>query len=73
MSKKVEINYGLSCGRNWIEIDGKMIYQADGADLYMKDEDVAKLIKVLCDPDWKVHVFDENYNIMEWEPKNENT
>jgi hypothetical protein len=69
MSKKVEIDYGLSCGRNWITIDGKELSQTGGADIYMRDEDVAKLIKVLCDPDWKAYELDVNHNLVEWEPK----
>jgi hypothetical protein len=67
MKKKVEIDYGFSCGRNWITIDGKELSQTGGAAIYMKDEDVAKIIKTVCDPDWKVYVFDENRNLVEWE------
>ena len=65
--KKVEIDYGLSCGRNWITINGVDIYQAGGADIYMKDEDVAKLIKKICDPEWMVHVLDDDNNLVEWD------
>lgn len=39
------IDYGCSCGRWWIEIDGKTIAQTSGDDLFLRDEDV----KRICD------------------------
>ena len=65
--KNVKMDYGLSCGRNWVTINGKEISQTGGADIYMKDEDVAKIIKTVCDPEWEVYVLDENNNLVEWD------
>ena len=42
-----KIKWGLSCGRNWIEIDGKVICQTQGDDVYLRDEDVSEIIKVV--------------------------
>ncbi len=63
---KAKIEYGLSCGRNWITINGVEISQTSGAPIYMKDEDVAKIIKKVCDPEWEVYVVDEYHNLVEW-------
>lgn len=37
-----KIDYGFSCGRHWIEIDGKVIAQSEN-DILMCDEDVHRL------------------------------
>jgi hypothetical protein len=42
-----QIEYGFACGRHWIEIDGKVIAQTLGDDIWMRDEDVAKMQKIL--------------------------
>ena len=39
----VSIDYGFSCGRHWVEIDGKMIAQTPGNDFWMRDEDIRRL------------------------------
>ena len=36
-------DYGCSCGRHWISIDGKTIAQTSGDDVWLRDEDVHKL------------------------------
>ena len=43
----VKIDYGFSCGRHWIKIDGKMIAQTPGDDVWMKDEDVCDLARAI--------------------------
>lgn len=54
MSKKVEIDCGFSCGRHWISINGKVIAQTDGDDVWMKDEDVCDLARAIVPGcDWK--------------------
>jgi hypothetical protein len=40
-----KIDYGFSCGRHWIEIDGKVVAQTPGDDVWLRDEDVAALVK----------------------------
>lgn len=45
--RKVFIDYGFSCGRAWVEIDGKVIAQTTGDDFYMRNEDVQRLQEVL--------------------------
>ena len=45
--RKVKIDYGFATGRHWLEIDGLLIYQGNGADVIMDDEDVVRLIEAL--------------------------
>lgn len=42
-----EIDYGFSCGRHWISIDGKVIAQTEGDDIYLKDEDIRKIGQII--------------------------
>lgn len=41
---KHNIDYGFATGRHWMSIDGKMIYQGPGADVWMRDEDIHRLV-----------------------------
>jgi hypothetical protein len=56
----VSIDYGFSCGRYWVEIDGKVIAQTPGDDLWMKDNDV-RLLAMAVAPGcvWKAQEGDE--------------
>lgn len=48
-----KINYGFACGRHWLEIDGKIIAQTDGDDVYMRDADVCDLVRgTIGAPEW---------------------
>lgn len=38
-----KITYGFACGRHWMEINGKVVAQTAGDDVYLRDEDVRKL------------------------------
>lgn len=38
-----KIEYGFSCGRHWVSIDGQVIAQTPGDDVWLRDEDVCKL------------------------------
>jgi hypothetical protein len=42
-----KIDYGFSCGRHWISINGKVIAQTPGDYLWLKDEDISKVIDLL--------------------------
>jgi hypothetical protein len=44
-----KIDYGYACGRHWIEIDGKVIAQTSGDDVWLRDEDVHRLGYVVLD------------------------
>jgi predicted amidohydrolase len=44
------IDYGFSCGRHWVEIDGKVICQTEGDDLYLADADVAAIARLIFGP-----------------------
>ena len=44
-----KIDYGYSCGRHWIEIDGKVIAQTPFDDVWLRDEDVHRLGYVVLD------------------------
>jgi hypothetical protein len=39
----LKVDYGFSCGRHWIEIDGNVIAQSSGDDVWMRDEDIHRL------------------------------
>lgn len=39
-----KIDYGFSCGRHWMEIDGKIVAQTAGDDVWLRDEDVHALV-----------------------------
>jgi len=43
------IDYGFACGRHWIEIDGKIIAQTPGDDVWLRDEDVHRLGYAILD------------------------
>ena len=52
-----KIDYGFSCGRHWVTIDGKTVVQSDGADVYLPDEQIVKLVKgTIGAPEWKENV-----------------
>ena len=56
----VSIDYGFSCGRHWMEIDGKMIAQTHGDDFWMRDEDVRRMaIAVIPGCIWKPEEGDQ--------------
>jgi len=44
-----KIDYGFSCGRHWMSIDGKVVAQTSGDDVYLHDEDVHKLVYYTID------------------------
>jgi hypothetical protein len=44
---RVDIDYGFSCGRHWIKINGKVIAQTPGDDVWMRDEDVCDLARAI--------------------------
>jgi len=39
----IKADYGFSCGRHWISLDGKIIAQTPGDNIWMRDEDVHDL------------------------------
>ncbi len=43
------IDYGFSCGRHWMSIDGKVIAQTAGDHVYLRDEDVHRLVYTAID------------------------
>lgn len=54
MSTSVKIDYGFSCGRHWISINGKIIAQTPGDDVWMRDADVCDLARAIFpDCEWK--------------------
>lgn len=59
----VRIDYGFSCGRYWVEIDGKIIAQTAGDDLWMADGDVRRLAQGIWGDAcvWGADVDDEWY------------
>lgn len=44
-----KIDYGFSCGRHWIEIDGYTVAQFSGVDCWLRDEDVHRFGYVCLD------------------------
>lgn len=44
-----KIRYGFSCGRHWIEIDGKTMAQTPGDAIWLRDEDVQRIGYVAID------------------------
>lgn len=54
----VKVYHGAACGRHWVSIDGKMIYQASGADLWMPD-DFTQALAIVADPTckWELPLF----------------
>lgn len=42
-----KIDWGFYCGRHWVSIDGKIIAQTEGNDLWLRDEDIASIQKLL--------------------------
>lgn len=44
-----KIAYGVACDRHWMSIDGKVIAQSPGDDLWLKDEDIHALGYVTVD------------------------
>lgn len=58
----VRIDYGVACGRRWISVDDKKVYQGEGADLYMNDNQVRMLGHALFDDCvWRVEPGDEGF------------
>lgn len=47
MTTKVKIDHGFSCGRHWISINGVMIAQTQGNDVWMRDADVCDLARAI--------------------------
>lgn len=47
-----KIDYGFSCGRHWIEIDGKTIAQTPGDDVWLRNEDISELGRVVLGASW---------------------
>ena len=48
-----KIDYGLACGRHWMEIDGQVIAQTESDAVWLRDEDVVWLVKgTLGAPEW---------------------
>jgi hypothetical protein len=45
----LKCDYGFSCGRHWVEIDGKVIAQTSGDDVWLRDEDVHRLGYAIID------------------------
>jgi hypothetical protein len=45
----LKCDYGFSCGRHWVEIDGRTVAQTSGDDCWMRDEDVHRLGYVCMD------------------------
>ena len=45
----LKVDYGFSCGRHWLEIDGKMIAQTSGDDVWLRDEDIHRLGYAIID------------------------
>lgn len=39
----LKVDYGFSCGRHWIKIDGKVIAQTPGDDVWLRDEEITLL------------------------------
>lgn len=39
----LKVDYGFSCGRHWLCIDGKTIAQTSGDDIWLRDEDIHRL------------------------------
>jgi hypothetical protein len=53
----LKVDYGFSCGRHYIVIDGKTIAQTPGDDVWMHDEDIATLGRAVipgCRKHWGV-------------------
>lgn len=38
-----KISWGFTCGRHWMEIDGKVIAQTPGNDMWMRDLEIELL------------------------------
>lgn len=45
--RSYKIRWGFSCGRHWIEINGNVIAQTDGDDLWLPDEQIKKIQELL--------------------------
>ena len=45
----LKVDYGFACGRHWVEIDGKVIAQTSGDDVWLRDEDVHRLGYAIID------------------------
>jgi len=44
-----KIDYGFACGRHWIEIDGNVIAQTSGDEVWLRDEDVHRIGYTILD------------------------
>lgn len=48
------IDYGFSCGRHWMSIDGKVVAQTHGDEVRLRDEDIVGLVKgTIGAPEWE--------------------
>lgn len=48
------IDYGFTCGRHWMTINGKTIAPTSGDDCYLSDEDIVRLVKTTIGaPEWR--------------------
>ena len=62
MSVKIDIDYGVSCGRHWIRIGDKVIAQTSGDDFWMLDNDIRRLaIAIIPNCEWKPMAGDEYF------------
>ena len=41
-----KIDYGYSCGRHWVEIDGNLVAQSRDANLWLPDDKAAVIFNV---------------------------
>lgn len=58
------IDHGFACGRHWISIDGKVIAQTSGNDVFMRDEEISRLIDGVIRPSrsWRRETEFSNYS-----------
>jgi len=62
----LKVDYGFSCGRHFIEIDGKIIAQTNGNDVWMRDEDISTLGRAVipgCAAHWQRPVRDRQSSV----------
>lgn len=58
----VSIDYGFSCGRHWVAIDGKVIAQTSGDDFWLEDAQIRRMaIAVVPGCVWQAEAGDEWY------------
>lgn len=44
-----KFDYGFACGRHWLQIDGKVVAQTEGDDVYLRDGDIVRLVQGTID------------------------